>query len=143
MHVHQSIVLEDIQVLVQNHVAVVVELVQKHVRVLLKQHIFIGKNLVQVCGSTTSFGGHRRECSTCRASESYYWCSCGYTRGAEPSHKRISCTTCGGDGRVSTSTTHYCSHGYYNSHYYCQHSNNRSSATHYYCAHSQAGVQHD
>ena len=97
------------------------------------------------CGAGSGYyGGYNWSCSTCGASGGYYWCSkCGYNTGSKESHRTISCSTCGGDGRVSYTSTYNCSHGYYSSHYYCQHSNNRSSATHYYCAHSQAGVQHD
>ena len=94
------------------------------------------------CGKTMTYGvGYW--CSTCGASKPCGTCSCGYATPAGLTHRKISCTTCGGDGRVSYTTRYDCTHGYYSSHYYCQHSNNRSSATHYYCAHSQAGVQHD
>ena len=97
------------------------------------------------CGAGSGkYGGYNWSCSTCGASGGYYWCSkCGYNTGSKESHRTISCSTCGGDGRVSYTSRYDCTHGYYSSHYYCQHSNNRSSATHYYCAHSQAGVQHD
>ena len=95
------------------------------------------------CGKFGSCGGPIWSCDTCGASGSHMYCSCGYSSGSEPYHNTISCSTCGGDGKVSYSTRYDCTHGYYSSHYYCQHSNNRSSSTHYYCAHSQSGVQHD
>ena len=96
------------------------------------------------CGQYTFTAGTGYFCDTCGAFKDTGGCSnCGYVTPAGLTHNKISCTTCGGDGRVSYSTRHDCSHGYYSSHYYCQHSNNRSSSTHYYCAHSQSGVQHD
>ena len=81
--------------------------------------------------------------NTCGAASMYTYCSCGYTSGTTQHHNSMSCSSCGGDGRVSYTSRYDCTHGYYSSHYYCQHSNNRSSSTHYYCAHSQSGVQHD
>ena len=96
------------------------------------------------CGENTFTAGTGYFCDTCGAFKDTGGCSnCGYVTPAGLTHNKISCTTCGGDGRVSYSTRYDCTHGYYSSHYYCQHSNNRSSTTHYYCAHSQSGVQHD
>ena len=94
------------------------------------------------CGKTAT--ASNGTCSKCGAMSYRMYCSsCGKGTGYSVPHLNIKCTSCGGDGKVTRYSYYNCSHGYSGSHYYCQHSNNRSSATHYYCAHSSAGVQHD
>ena len=92
------------------------------------------------CGQTLTTTSS--SCNKCGAGSGSSSCGCGAKSFLHP-HAEISCTSCGGDGKVTRYSYSNCSHGSRNSHYYCQHSNNRSSTTHYYCAHSQAGTQHD